>query len=452
MKKEPESKPRAVFATRFGAIAAIVGSSVGLGNIWRFPYEAGMHGGGAFLICYIVCVALLGIPVMCAEFAMGRGTRRNIFGAYKKLCPGGKWQLSGYLGILASFLIISFYSVVAGWTIEFCVQSALGTLEFNGAESNHEQFLELITDWRSVVWTIIFLAINFGVLTGGVTKGIERMANVMMPLLFLLLIAFCVNSFFMPGFEDGISFLFKPDFSKLTPSVMLGALGQAFFSLSLGLGGMMTYASYFKEDTHLARTAASSALLDTSVALLAGIIIFPAVFSFGLSPQAGPALVFEVLPHVFSQLPGGMLWSTLFFLLLFLASITSTVSMSEISISYFCDEKKLTRGKATALSAAIALTGGIICALSFGPLSSATLFGMTAFDLFDYAASNILLPVGGFICAIFVGWKLDRKFLAGQMTNHGHHRFPLLGILRFCLRYVAPAAILLIFLNSLGFL
>ncbi|MDE6428090.1 MAG: sodium-dependent transporter, partial [Muribaculaceae bacterium] len=234
MKKEPESKPRAVFATRFGAIAAIVGSSVGLGNIWRFPYEAGMHGGGAFLICYIVCVALLGIPVMCAEFAMGRGTRRNIFGAYKKLCPGGKWQLSGYLGILASFLIISFYSVVAGWTIEFCVQSALGTLEFNGAESNHEQFLELITGWRSVVWTIIFLAINFGVLTGGVTKGIERMANVMMPLLFLLLIAFCVNSFFMPGFEDGISFLFKPDFSKLTPSVMLGALGQAFFSLSLG--------------------------------------------------------------------------------------------------------------------------------------------------------------------------------------------------------------------------
>ncbi|MDE6534703.1 MAG: sodium-dependent transporter [Muribaculaceae bacterium] len=452
MKNEPGQKPRAIFATRFGAIAAIVGSSVGLGNIWRFPYEAGIHGGGAFLICYLVCVALLGIPVMCAEFAMGRGTRRNIFGAYKKLRPTGKWQLSGYIGILASFLIISFYSVVAGWTVEFCIQSAMGSIDFTGAEANHEQFLTLITGWRSVIWTVVFLIINFVVVSGGVTKGIERMANVMMPLLFLLLIAFCVNAFFMPGFNEGIAFLFKPDFSKLTPSVILGALGQAFFSLSLGLGCMMTYSSYFKEDTRLASTAATSALLDTSVAILAGIIIFPAVFSFGLSPQAGPALVFEVLPYVFSQLPGGMMWATLFFLLLFLASITSTVSMSEISISYFCDEKKLTRRKATLLSASVAFAGGLLCALSFGPLSEATLFGMTAFDLFDYTASNILLPVGGFICAIFVGWKVDRKFLANQMTNHGRHSFPLLGALRFCLRFIAPTAILLIFLNSLGLL
>ncbi len=448
MKNQPGHKPRAIFATRFGAIAAIVGSSVGLGNIWRFPYEAGMHGGGAFLICYLVCVALLGIPVMVAEFAMGRATRRNIFGAYKKLCPKGLWYLTGYIGILASFLIISFYSVVAGWTVEFCIQSALGAIDFTGAENNHEQFLELITGWRSVLWTVIFLAINFGVLSGGVTKGIERMSNVMMPLLFLLLIAFCVNSFFLPGFDQGISFLFKPDFSKLTPSVILGALGQAFFSLSLGLGCMMTYASYFKPETRLVRTAATSALLDTSVALLAGIIIFPAVFSFGLSPQAGPALVFEVLPHVFSRLPGGMLWSTLFFLLLFLASITSTVSMSEISISYFCDEKKLSRPRATLLSGAIALAGGLLCALSFGPLSDAKIFGMTAFDLFDYVSSNLLLPIGGFICATFVGWKLDRKFLPSQIP--GPAILPRL--LRLLLRYVAPTSILLILLNSLHLL
>lgn len=450
MKKNGSEQPRAVFATRFGAVAAIVGSSVGLGNIWRFPFEAGMHGGGAFLLCYIICVLLLGVPVMCAEFAMGRGTRRNIFGAYKKLAPGGKWHLSGYIGILASFLIISFYSVVAGWTIEYCVQSALGTLDFSGTDANHVRFINLTSGWRSVIWTVIFLAINFGVLSGGVTKGIERMSNLLMPLLFLLLLVFCVNSVFMPGFQEGISFLFKPDFSQLTPSVILGALGQAFFSLSIGLGCMMTYSSYFKKDTRLGRTAMTSAMLDTTVALLAGIIIFPAVFSFGLSPQAGPALVFEVLPHVFSQLPAGRLWATLFFLLLFVASITSTVSMSEISISYFCDEKKMSRSRSTLLSALIALAGGLLCALSFGPLSSLTIFGMTAFELFDYTASNILLPVGGFICAIFVGWKVDRKFLVKEFTNNGRHPFPMLTPLRLCLRYLAPAAILLIFLNSLG--
>lgn len=452
MNKKGTEQPRAVFATRFGAVAAIVGSSVGLGNIWRFPYEAGMHGGGAFLLCYIICVLVLGVPVMCAEFAMGRGTRRNIFGAYSALASGGKWRLAGYIGILASFLIISFYSVVAGWTVEYCVQSALGSLDFSAAEANHGRFVNLTSGWRSVLWTVVFLAINFGILSGGVTKGIERMSNLMMPLLFLLLVAFCVNSFFMPGFSEGISFLFKPDFSQLTPSVILGALGQAFFSLSIGLGCMMTYASYFKKESRLGRTALTSAMLDTVVALLAGIIIFPAVFSFGLSPQAGPALVFEVLPHVFSLLPAGMLWATLFFLLLFVASITSTVSMSEISISYFCDEKRMSRRRATLLSAVISLAGGLLCALSFGPLSSLTLFGMTAFDLCDYVASNILLPVGGFICAVFVGWKVDRKFLAGQFANDGHHSAAVLTLLRLCLRYIAPAAIALIFLNSLGLL
>lgn len=443
---------RAVFATKFAAIAATVGSSVGLGNIWRFPYEAGIHGGGAFLICYMACVLLLGIPVLCAEFCIGRGTRSNVFGAYLKLSPKGKWHYSGYIGIIASFLIISFYSVVAGWTIEYCVSSAFGQLDFSDTLKGHQQFMALTTGWRPILWTVIFLILNFGVLSGGVTKGIEKMSNIMMPVLFLILIAFCINSFFMPGFKEGINFLFTPDFSQITPAVLLGALGQAFFSMSLGLGCMMTYASYFSDNTRLGRTAVVSALLDSSVAILAGVIIFPAVFSFGLSPEAGPTLVFEVLPHIFMQLPGGAVWSTLFFLLLFIASITSTVSMSEISISYFCDEKKMSRKRSTLISSAIALAGGVACALSFGPLSDFKIAGMTLFSLFDYLASNICLPIGGFICAVFAGWVLDKKYLQDQFTDFGMYKFAYLKPLRFSLRYICPIAIMLIFLNSLGLL
>lgn len=452
MAEENGIKPRAMFATRFGALAAIVGSSVGLGNIWRFPYEAGMHGGGAFLLCYLTCVLLLGIPVLCAEFFMGRTTRSNVFGAYLKLSPRGRWYLSGYVGIIASFLIISFYSVVAGWTVEYCFCSLTGQLDFSTTANGHAQFKLLTSGWRSVGWTILFLIINFGVLSAGVTKGIERMANIMMPLLFLLLIAFCVNSCYMSGFREGMTFLFSPDFSKITPSVILSALGQAFFSLSLGLGCMITYASYFKADTHPGRIATTSALLDTVVALLAGVIIFPAVFSFDLSPQTGPTLVFEVLPYVFSQLPGGIIWATLFFLLLFIASITSTVSMSEISISYFCDEKGMTRRRSTMVSAVISLVGGVLCALSFGLMSHFTIGGMTLFELFDFLASNVCLPVGGFICAGFVGWKVDKVLFRNRFAVDGRNSFPPAGLLRLSLRYFCPTAIMLIFLNSLGLL
>lgn len=447
-----DNKERAVFATRFGAIAATVGSSVGLGNIWRFPYEAGSNGGGAFLICYLACVALLCVPVLCAEYAMGRGTRSNVFGAYRKLSKNSYWSIAGVVGIIASFLIISFYSVVAGWTMEYCIESALGHLDFSNKEIGHSQFQTLTSGIRPVIWTIIFLFCNTLVLLGGVKKGIERISNILMPLLFILLVAFCINSTFLPGFGKGIEFLFRPDFESLTPGVILSALGQAFFSLSLGLGCMMTYASYFNNKTRLGRTAVITAGLDTSVAILAGIIIFPAVFSFGLSPEAGPTLVFEVLPYIFMQLPGGMIWSTQFFLLLFIASITSTISMSEISISYFCDEKKMSRRKSTLLSSGIALAGGLLCALSFGPLSEVKIFGKTFFNLFDYLASNLCLPIGGFICAIFVGWIVDKKFLKDQVTDFGLYRFQMFGTLRFFLRWLCPAAILLIFLNVLGLL
>lgn len=443
---------RAVFATRFGAVATTVGSAVGLGNIWRFPYEAGQHGGGAFMICYVAFVFIIGVPLMCAEFSMGRGTRSNIFGAYRKLRPDRSWHLAGYIGILASMLILSFYSVVAGWTVEYCIASLAGGLDFSNEAVGHGQFLRLTTGWRPVVWTVIFLGCNFLILIRGVTKGIERASNVLMPLLFVLLVAFCINAFTMPGFGKGVRFLFSPDFSQINPGVLLGAMGQAFFSLSLGLGCMMTYGSYFSASNRLGKTAVTTAMLDSLVAVLAGVIIFPAVFSFGLSPEAGPTLVFEVLPYIFNQLPGGIVWATLFFLLLFLASLTSTVSMSEISIAYFCEEKGYSRCKATVVSTVIGLVGGVVCAMSFGPLSDFEIFGMTFFTLFDFLSSNICLPIGGGICSIFLGWFVDRRFLRGQMENEGHISFRFLGLLVFCLKWVCPIAIFLIFLNCVGVL
>ena len=445
-----ENKERAIFATKIGAVATTVGSAVGLGNIWRFPYEAGVHGGGAFMICYLIFVFLIGMPLLCAEFLMGRGTRSNVCGAYRKLAPSSHWDWFGVLGIVTSILIISFYAVVAGWTAEFCLASISGQLDFASPEARHEGFMTLTSGSNSFVWTLIFLAFNFMILFGGVTKGIERTSNILMPVFFLLLVAFCINSFFLPGFSDGIHYLFHPDFSMLTPSVILGALGQAFFSLSLGLGCMMTYASYFSKENKLGKTAATTVFLDTLVAILAGVIIFPAVFSFGLSPEAGPTLVFEVLPHIFYQLPGGSWWSTLFFLLLFLASLTSTVSMSEISISYFCEEKGLTRGSATLASAFFTLIGAVLCALSFGVLSDFTIFGFNFFNLFDYVSSNIALPLGGMGCSIFVGWMVKRKYISDQLTDYGTFKFRLLGIFIFFLRWICPVAIFLIFLNSIG--
>lgn len=441
---------RAVFATRFAAIATTVGSAVGLGNIWRFPYEAGTHGGGAFMICYMAFVLMLGVPVLCAEYCMGRATRSNVNGAYRRLAPGEKWYYAGYLGITASLLILSFYSVVAGWTIEYCLTSASGLLDFSNRSAGHSQFLKMTSGWRPVIWTVIFLLCNSYILMRGVSKGIEKISNILMPLLFLLLIAFCINSLMLPGRDEGLGFLFKPDFGRINSKVLLGALGQSFFSMSLGLGCMMTYASYFSADTSLGKTALMTALLDSAVAILAGVIIFPAVFSFGLSPEAGPTLVFEVLPNIFMRLPGGRIWSTLFFLLLFMASITSTVSMSEISITFFAEEKKMSRRKATLLSSAISLAGGLLCALSFGPLRDLTVFGLNMFNLFDYVSSNICLPIGGMICSVFVGWRMDKKLMKDQFTNDGRKKFPFFGLLIFFLKWICPAAIFLIFLDSMG--
>ncbi|MBD5243100.1 MAG: sodium-dependent transporter [Barnesiella sp.] len=441
---------RAQFATRLGVLATTVGSAVGLGNIWRFPYEAGVHGGGAFMLVYIFFVLVIGIPVATAEFIIGRHTHSNVYGAFKKLHDSPFWKVSGVIGIVASLMILSFYSVVAGWTFEYILRSLQN---FNGAETQealHAQFNQFTSSWESVVWTLAFLLVNYLIIRRGVQNGIEKMSNILMPVLFVILLAFCVNSLFMPGASQGLEFLFKPDFSSITPQVLMGAMGQAFFSLSLGLGGLITYSSYFSSKTRLLGSAASMAGLDTLVAIFAGIIIFPAVFTFGESPAEGPKLVFEVLPSIFLDMKFGQVWSVLFFVLLFLASLTSTISMSEISIAYFTEERHMSRRNATLLNTAIAMLFGTLSALSFGPLRHMTVCGRGVFDLLDYLSSTILLPLGGMIISIFVGWVIKRSVIYEQLDVVSPAKARLVKVVIFCLRYVAPTCILLVFLSGLG--
>lgn len=438
-----ENRPH--FATRLGVIATTVGSAVGLGNIWRFPYEAGTHGGGAFLLIYIACIIIVGIPVICAEFVMGRASRRNIFGAFRTLAPrGGRcWQAVGALGIIGSVLILSFYSVVAGWTVEYFVQSAAGTLAEVASTERQAAFDTFTGGWHCVLWTLVILGLNCLIVLGGVRKGIERASNLLMPLLFVLLVALAVNSLLLPGAADGLRFLFRPDLSTIDASVALGALGQAFFSLSLGIGTMMIYASYFSPQTPLLKTAATTAGLDTLVAMIAGVIIFPAVFTFGAEPSAGPKLVFEVLPDIFHQMPGGIVWSSLFFLLLLLASLTSTISMSEICVAYLNEQWGMSRRKAVAVNTGIAMALGTLCALSFGPLADFTICGKTVFNLFDYVASNIIMPLGGMLISVFTGWVLKRTVLRRELSPAPR---ALIRALAFSLRYLAPGAIAIIFI------
>lgn len=443
------AESRAQFVTRLGVIATTVGSAVGLGNIWRFPYEAGVHGGGAFLLFYIVFIFLIGVPVICAEFIMGRGARSNIFGAFRKLHSTRQWAWIGYMGILSSILILSFYSVVAGWTVEYFVQSVTGAIDTIAEGERHSSFDTFSTGLKPVMWTLIFLLANAVILLRGVQSGIEKVSNILMPVLFLILIVFCINSLLMPGVGEGMRFLFSPDFSKVDSSVLIGALGQAFFSLSLGLGTMMTYASYFSDRTPLVKSASIIAVLDTVVAVLAGIIIFPAVFTYGSEPAAGPKLVFEVLPAIFHQMPGGVFWSALFFFLLMVASLTSTISMSEICIAFFTEQFGISRRKATLLNAVIAMVLGTLCALSFGPLSNVSIFGQSFFGLFDYVTSNIFLPLGGMLISIFVGWFLDRRVLREQLRGTGSIKGWIYKVIVICLRYVAPTGIALVFLSGL---
>jgi len=445
------NKERVTFGSKLGVILATVGCAVGLGSIWRFPYMVGENGGAAFLLVFIICTILLGLPIMITEFFIGRHSRSNAAGAFKVLAPGTKWSLIGYNGVLAAFLILGFYSVVSGWTLEYIWQAMTGSLEGKNAAEFTEDFHAFSSSiFRPIFWMIVFVVLTHVIIVFGVEKGIERASKIMMPALFLILILLCVRSVTLPNVSEGLNFFFKPDLGKITSSVVLSAMGQTFFSLSIGMGCLITYASYFGKETNLQTTAIEVTVLNTLVALLAGVMVFPAVFSFGIEPTVGPELVFITLPNIFEQLPFGSLWSFVFFILLALAALTSTISLHEVSTAYIHEEYHMSRNKAAWIVSIGVILIGAICSLSFGVLKEFTIGGLIIFDALDFLTAKIMMPLGGMMICIFVGTRIEKKVLKEELTNKGSIPFYFFNTYAFFIKYLAPVAIGVIFLNELG--
>lgn len=442
------------FGSKIGVVLAAAGSAVGLGNVWRFPTEVGNNGGAAFILIYILCVLAIGIPVMLSEFLIGRHTHANTITAYATLAPGKWWRIEGVAGVFVAFLILSYYVVISGWTLFYLVQSLTGALQVNQDYSAF--FSSFVSDpYMPVLYAAIFMLMTHFVIARGVQTGIERFSKLMMPMLLFIIGILVVCSFSMPGSSAGLRFLLMPDFSKVTANVVLSAMGQSFYSLSLAMGCLCTYASYFGQDTKLVKTAFSVCTIDTFVAILSGFIIFPAVFSVqNVSPDAGPGLVFKTLPHVFNMafhsVPVlGYFFSGMFYLLLLLAALTSAMSLHESVTAYVLEAAHLPRKKASACVSISTMLLGVICALSFGILSEFTLFGLGAFELFDFVASKIILPLGGILICLFTGWYLDRKLVYNELTNNDTVPFRLFRVYIFMIRYVVPLAIGIVFVNEL---
>ena len=451
-------KERGNFGSKLGVILASAGSAVGLGNIWRFPYETGNHGGAAFILIYLGCILLLGLPIMIAEFLIGRHSQANTARAYQILAPGTQWRWVGRMGVLAGFLILGYYSVVAGWTLEYIFEAVSNSFAGKTPAEFISSFQSFSSNpWRPALWLTLFLLATHFIIVKGVEKGIEKSSKIMMPTLFIIILILVGCSVTLPGASKGIEFLLKPDFSKVDGNVFLGAMGQAFFSLSLGMGCLCTYASYFSKNTNLTRTAFSVGIIDTFVAVLAGFIIFPAAFSVGIQPDAGPSLIFITLPNVFQQAFSGIpilayIFSVMFYVLLALAALTSTISLHEVVTAYLHEEFNFTRGKAARLVTTGCILLGILCSLSLGVTKEFTIFGLGMFDLFDFVTAKLMLPLGGLLISIFTGWYLDKKLVWSEITNNGTLKVPTYKLIIFILKYVAPIAISVIFINEPGLL
>ncbi len=438
------------FGSKFGVIAAAAGSAVGLGNIWRFPYVAGESGGGAFVLIYLGFIFFIGVPVMLSEFTIGRRAKLNTFGAFKKLAPGKPWYIIGIMGLVAAFFILAFYSTIAGWTLEYIVKAVSNGFKNQDTTLIFESFKT--STFKPLLWQFIFMGLTAWIVFSGVKNGIERYTKILMPLLFFLIIVMCIRAITLPGAFAGIEFLFKPDFSKITWSVVLEALGQAAFSLSIGMGALITYGSYINNDNNLPKTAIEVSIADTVIAILAGVMIFPAVFALGMDPQAGPGLVFQVLPELFMKMPGGYFFSIIFFILLAVAALTSTVSLLEVVVAYASEELNMSRTKATIIGSLAIWLVGIIATLSFSNLSNFKIFDLTIFDVLDYVSANILLPIGALAIVIFLGWYLGKKVIADELSNNGNLKMKFLGVFVFIIKFIAPIAIALVFFNSIGLL
>ena len=451
---------RTNFGSRFGIIMAAAGSAVGLGNIWRFPVETGNNGGAAFLLVYILSVAVLGIPLMVAEFFVGRYAHSNTATAYRKLSKSAFWGNLGFISVIGATLILSYYIVVAGWVLKYMIYSANGTLSaiFNASDASN--YTALFNGFASDVWSPIICMVFFILMSHcsiilGVQKGIEKFSKIFMPMLFVILIVLVAFSLFTPGAKDGLYFLFHPDFSKLNSQSILSAVGQSFYSLSLCMGCLCTYASYFSKKVNIVNTAVSISLIDSIVAIMAGIIIFPAVFSSNIDPQTGPSLVFIALPSAFHQAFGNWpiisyIVSTLFYVLLVLATLTSAISLHEVPTAYISEAWNVKRTHAATIVTVICCLLGILCSLSMGILSDVTLFDKNIFELFDYTTTTLMLPLCAILISVCIGWKVNKYLIVSELTNNTYKNTAVVNIIVWILKYVAPLLLIVTFLNGLG--
>jgi NSS family neurotransmitter:Na+ symporter len=450
------SSMHGMWSSRLAFILAATGSAVGLGNIWRFPYTAGEYGGGAFVIVYLLCVAVIGVPIMIAEIMLGRRGRQSPINTMRALAAQAgaspAWQLLGWMGILSGFLILSFYSVIAGWTLAYVFRAGAGLFAGIDGDASAEIFSALTADpERLLAWHTIFMVLVVMVVARGVASGLEQAVRVLMPTLFLLLMVMVLYAAQAGDFAAGISYLFTPDlaeFQAKAGEAILSAMGQAFFSLSLGMGAIMIYGSYLSGKASIGSNVAIIAGMDTLVALLAGLAIFPIVFANGLEPSAGPGLIFQTLPVAFGQMPFGAVFGVLFFVLLAFAAWTSAISLLEPMVAYLAENRGFSRVRAALLAGVAVWLLGIACLLSLNEWSGFKIFGLGILDLFDYVTANLLLPLGGILIAVFVGWVLDEQVAREELgAGHGARLYSLW---RGLIRWLAPACVILVFLNAVG--
>jgi len=453
MSQEAESV-HGVWSSRWVFILAATGSAVGLGNIWKFPYITGENGGGAFVLIYLLCIAAIGIPIMMAEVLMGRRGRSTPINSLKNLCAEANahpaWQIVGWSGMLAGFLILSYYSVIAGWALSFIVDSLSGTFDGATAEAVGQNFSNLLASPLTLVfWHTLFILMTMMVVARGVRNGLEKAVRFLMPSLFILLLVMVGYAMSMGEFMRSVEFLFRPDFSKITANGVLIAMGHAFFTLSLGMGAIMIYGAYLPKGASIAKTSIIIALADTLVALLAGLAIFPIVFSNGLAPGAGPGLIFQTLPIAFGQMPGGIIFGALFFILLSFAAWTSAISLIEPAVTWLVENKNMSRDRACVVAGGITWLVGLGTVLSFNLGSEVKLFDKTFFDLLDYLTANIMLPLGGLAMAIFVIWVMPKQAVVDELNIGQRTGFKSWFLL---VKFVTPIAVIIVFLNAIGIL
>lgn len=426
------------FTSRTGAIAAAAGSAVGLGNVWRFPYIAGEDGGAIFLLFYIIFTVAISIPMLICEFSIGRMSGKPVTGAFQALRPGGKWQAIGVAGMLTAFLILSYYNIVSGWTVYYSAASVTGGLSGLSAAEVAQVFEGVSTDpVRCLIWMCVVIGVVAFVVAKGVAGGIEKYSKILMPLLFLLIIIMLVRSLFLDGAGRGLAFYLSPDMSKLTSKAIFDALGQSFFSLSIGMGIMTTYGAYIPKSQRLGGMATKVAMLDFLVAFLSGAVIFPCVFAFGIAPNEGPGLVFVTLPNIFNQMAFGQVFQAVFFLLLMVAAITSSISLLEVVVAFLKNSFSMGRKMSTVMASVLVLCFGTACALS-----------PTVFNIFDKVTANVMMPLGALAVVLFVGWALPSGKLRAELEADGRP-FKLFNAMFFLVRYVLPLVIVVIFVNGI---